>query len=82
MKKLTKIIFYLIILLLLFTPFTNVTAQSYNFEVTQYDVQAVIEEDGTLTLFYEMHFRNGTGAHPIDFVDLGLPNTSYSLQNI
>lgn len=82
MKKLTKIIFYLIILLLFFTPFTNTTAQSYNFEVTQYDVQAVIEEDGTLTLFYEMHFRNGTGAHPIDFVDLGLPNTSYSLQNI
>jgi hypothetical protein len=82
MKKLTKIIFYLIILLLFFTPFTNTTAQSYNFEVTQYDVQAVIEEDGTLTLFYEMHFKNGIGAHPIDFVDLGLPNSSYSLENI
>ena len=61
MKKLTKIIFYLIILLLFFTPFTNTTAQSYNFEVTQYDVQAVIEEDGTLTLFYEMPLEMGLG---------------------
>ncbi len=82
MKKIRKLNLYLSFFLLFLIPFSNVAAQNYHFEITRYDVQAIIESDGSLTLYYEMDFKNGSGAHPIDFVDLGLPNRNYQLSNI
>lgn len=82
MKRKTTLLSIIILLLAFIIPLGQVFAQDYSFEVTRYDVQAIIEEDGSLTLLYEMDFKNGTGAHAIDFVDLGLPYADYSLDEL
>jgi len=82
MNKKHTIISLITVLMLIILPLSSVYAQSYRFKVTRYDVQAVIEADGTLTLFYEMDFENDPNGHAIDFVDLGMPNDNYQLSNI
>src|SRR5512136_3125614 len=57
-------------------------AQHYSFQLTQETVHAYWQSDGTLSLDYVFVFANDRGASPIDFVDVGLPNASYSLQKI
>jgi hypothetical protein len=57
-------------------------AQDYYFSVLSERVDVYWESDGSLTLDYEYVFRNGDGAHPIDVVDLGLPNENYNPGNI
>lgn len=76
-------IFLLAVLLfgLFFFP-TSVEAQNYQFEVTVMEVEAYIEEDGTLSLWYLIEFQNRAGASPIDFVDIGMPSSDYSLNAI
>jgi hypothetical protein len=71
-------------LLLLFAalPATAVNAQNYRFTLPQYEVEAYLEADGSLTLYYYMVFQNDASASPIDFVDLALPYGDYSLKNI
>ncbi len=64
-------------------PASAVLAQSdYYFSVPRERVDASWESDGTLTLDYEIVFQNGDSAHPIDVVDLGLPNENYNPSNI
>ena len=46
------------------------------------EVEAYIEEDGTLSLWYLIVFENRTNADPIDFVDIGMPSSAYSLSAI
>lgn len=82
MKKKTSLLFFIAMLFLFLSTFSNVNAQDYRFELTRYDVQAVIEEDGSLTVFYEMDFKNANGAPPIDVVDLGLPSQGYELNKV
>ena len=82
MNKKITIISLITVLMLIILPLSGVYAQSYRFKVARYDVQAVIEADGTLTLFYEMDFENDPNGHAIDFVDLGLPNDNYQLSDI
>jgi hypothetical protein len=38
--------------------------------------------DGTSSIDYQMVFTNNPQASPIDFVDVGVPNDSYSLSNV
>jgi hypothetical protein len=57
-------------------------AQNYSFQVTQETVNAYWESDGSLSLDYVFVFANSSGASPIDFVDVGLPNNSYDLGQI
>lgn len=59
-----------------------VYAQDYRFTLPQYEVEAYIEADGTVTLYYYMVFDNAPGAHIIDFIDLGLPNRQVNLNRI
>jgi hypothetical protein len=59
----------------------SVFAQTYAFQVDREVVHAYWEIDGTLSLGYEIGFTNETYADPIDFVDIGMPNSSYSLSN-
>ncbi len=82
MKRNLTYLSIIVLLIAFFIPIGQAFAQDYRFEVTRYDVQAIIEEDGSLTLLYEMDFKNATGAHAIDFVDLGLPYADYSLDNL
>lgn len=81
MKNLKLYLYILLLVGLLITP-TAVSAQSYAFEVTVMEVEAYIEEDGTLSLYYLIEFQNRPGAKAIDFVDVGMPSSSYSLNVI
>jgi hypothetical protein len=71
---------FLLLSLLLFPGI--VQAQNYYFAVEQETVDVYIESDGTMTLDYELVFYNEPGSHPIDFVDLGLPNNNFNVNNI
>jgi hypothetical protein len=81
MKKLCYLSILLVFVIAIFAPAT-VQAQTYRFEVTEYEVEAYIEADGSLTLYYVMVFSNDPNADPIDFIDLGLPNGDYTYNNI
>lgn len=81
MNKLKRV-FLLLTLLLLLIPIGSAQAQDYRFSLTAYEVEAYLEADGTLTLYYYMAFQNDPSGHPIDFVDLGLPTTQYKLSDI
>jgi len=81
MNKL-KHVFLLITILLLLIPLGSAQAQDYRFSLTAYEVEAYLEADGTLTLYYYMAFQNDPSGHAIDFVDLGLPTTQYKLSDI
>ncbi|MEA4812933.1 MAG: DUF2207 domain-containing protein [Anaerolineaceae bacterium] len=60
---------------------TPVSAQTYRFTLPIYEVEAYLEKDGSLTLHYIMTFENDASASPIDFVDVAMPNASYSFSN-
>jgi len=61
---------------------TSALAQDYYFAVEQETVHVYWNENGTLSLDYTFVFGNQPGAHPIDFVDIGLPNNSYEFGSI
>lgn len=67
---------FLVVILLLVVPGTAL-AQSYFFQVEEMTVDVFWEDDGSLDLIYEFVFVNQAGAHPIEFVDVGLPNYNY-----
>lgn len=81
MKKF-KIFLLTLIFVGLFALPLPASAQDYRFEMTAMEVEVYIEEDGTLSLWYLFEFQNRTGASPIDFVDVGMPTSAYSLNNI
>ncbi len=81
MKKLRNLLLIGVILGLFALP-AAVSAQDYRFEVTAQEVEVYIEENGTLSIWYLIEFKNQNGAAPIDFVDIGMPTSSYSLNAI
>ncbi len=78
-KRFLLVAFGLLLVLLAILPATPSNAQTYRFSLPTYEVEAYIEEDGSLTLRYYMVFLNDPSASPIDFVDLGLPYANYNL---
>jgi hypothetical protein len=60
----------------------SVWAQSYSFQVPQETVNVYWESDGTESIDYVIVFANDQGASPIDFVDVAVPNSAYSLSNV
>ena len=78
-KRFLLVAFGLMLVLLAILPATPSNAQTYRFSLPTYEVEAYIEEDGSLTLRYYMVFLNDPSASPIDFVDLGLPYANYNL---
>ena len=81
MKKTRNLILLLVLVAALIFP-AAVSAQTYRFTVSEYEVEAYLEKDGSLTLRYYMVFDNDPSADPIDFIDLGLPIAQYSIKNI
>ena len=57
-------------------------AQTYRFSVPKEIVHAYWNEDGTLSLHYEIWFSNSPSADPIDFVDIGVPTQYYDLNAV
>ncbi|MDH3943784.1 MAG: hypothetical protein OEV06_06825 [Anaerolineae bacterium] len=78
-SKIARIFLTVFALLLIASP---AFAQVYSFSLDREIVHVYWEEDGTLSLFYEMTFTNSDFADPIDFVDVGIPTSSFSLSNI
>lgn len=54
-------------------------AQDYGFTLPRNTSWLVITPSGQADLYYELTFVCDPGAHPIDIVDIGLPNGSYQL---
>lgn len=78
-KRLVSIIF---LLLMLGGSFSAAYAQDYRFEVQSTQVNFFISSDGLAYIEYFFNFNNDPSGHPIDFVDVGMPNTNYSLSDI
>ncbi|MBN1178784.1 MAG: hypothetical protein JXD18_06210 [Anaerolineae bacterium] len=57
-------------------------AQSYGFSLDQAIVDVWLNPNGTVSLEYWLTFTCDPGAHPIDVVDLGLPNSNFSYTDI
>jgi hypothetical protein len=57
-------------------------AQSYYFRVDELTADVYINEDGGVSLQYDMLFTNAPGAHEIDFVDVGMPTGDFSMSGI
>ena len=72
----------MLVLIFAFSMATSVLAQSYSFSLDKEVVNVYWNSDGTLSLDYVFTFTNQPGAHAIDFVDVGLPNTSYVYNTI
>lgn len=81
MKK-TRWIGLLLTVFLLSVVITPVFAQDYLFAVPEATVEVFVNSDGTATIEYYYLFQNQPGAHPIDYVDIGLPNSNYNLSNV
>jgi hypothetical protein len=59
-----------------------VKAQTYRFTIPVYEVETYLEKNGSLTLKYIMTFVNDPSADKLDFVDVGMPAASYSLDKV
>lgn len=54
-------------------------AQDYSFSLPRHTSWLVLNSAGQADLYYELTFICEPGAHPIDIVDIGMPNGSYQL---
>ncbi len=72
----------LVVLVLLFSLTSSVFAQSYSFSLDKEEVHVYWNDDGSMSLDYTFYFTNNPGAHVIDFVDVGLPNSNYRFSSI
>ena len=54
-------------------------AQDLRFTLDENRVNLYLESDGTVLIVYDMTFTCDLGADPITDVDIGMPNSSYSL---
>ncbi|MDD2522148.1 MAG: hypothetical protein PHW11_04950 [Anaerolineaceae bacterium] len=81
-KRFLLVALGLLLALIAILPANPTHAQTYRFTLPTYEVEAYIEEDGSVTLIYIMVFENDPSASPIDFVDLALPYANYDLREI
>jgi len=80
MKKRVLVIFLLV--LLTFSLPGIALAQTYSFSLEQDTVNVYWNADGTVSIDYVFVFNNDPGASPIDFVDVGLPNSDFEDSSI
>ncbi len=73
----------ILIALLTFGITSGARAQSdYSFSLDKEVVQVFWNSDGTEALDYTLTFTNDSGAHPIDYVDMGMPNGNFDLGSV
>lgn len=82
MIKIFKVFSILLILLMLVGNTSTVYAQEYYFAVETQTMGVFVNEDGSLSIEYTFDLVNQPGAHPIDIIDVGLPNNNYVLSSI
>jgi len=57
-------------------------AQDYYFSLDKMTVDVYWNADGTSSLDYYLTFTNQPGGHPIEFVDVGMPNSNFDFNSI
>jgi hypothetical protein len=72
----------LLIFVVLAGSVTPVHAQDYRFQVPEESAVVTINTDGSISIDYSITFNNDSGAHAIDVVDIGMPNSDYVLKSI
>jgi hypothetical protein len=77
-----RIFYILLILTLLLLISSPARAQSYSFQVPSLTIDVYWNSDGSVSMDYTYVFANNPSGHIIDYVDLGLPNSNYSDNNI
>jgi len=80
-KRFTLLALLTTLFALLCLPFTSY-AQDYSFSMDQEVVDVWVNQDGSVSLEYWFVFTCDPGAHPIDAVDVGMPNSDYRLSDI
>ena len=78
-KKIFSLLIVLFLLALIASP---VFAQNYSFQVSREVVTFTVNPDGTASIDYTWDFTNNGGAHVIDYVDVGTPNSNYDLGSV
>jgi hypothetical protein len=73
--------FFIVFLLLISIPLenNNVKAQDYSFQTLKEYCSVYIEKDGSVHIKYEFEFIDELGT--LDGVDIGMPNSFYSLES-
>ncbi|HEX7432246.1 MAG TPA: hypothetical protein VF326_01205 [Anaerolineaceae bacterium] len=71
-----------IVMLLLTFTVNNVSAADYYFAVDRLVANVYFNNQGIMSVDYVYDFANQTSGAPIDFVDIGLPTTSYDLSSV
>ena len=78
-----RLITSLLLTAVLFVFTTSAAAQSsYSFSLDREVVQASWNANGTLALDYMLTFSNDSSGHPIDFVDMGMPNGNFDMSTV
>ena len=77
-----RLLSLLIAIVLLISLGGTASAQTYLFEVERAEAAIYIESDGSATVEYTYTFVNDPSADPMEYVDIGMPNTYYYLSNI
>lgn len=80
MKK--RLLTILLVTLLALCNTTNAYAQDYYFSMDRMVVDVYWNSDGTMSLDYLLTFTNQPNGHPIEFVDVGMPVTSFDFNSI
>ena len=79
LRRIITITLVILVAALLVVP---VAAQDYFFSLDKMDVDVFWNSDGTMALDYLLTFTNQPGGHPIEFVDVGMPNTNFDFNTI
>ncbi len=80
MKKIRCIL--IITLALLLVVSTSAQAQTYYFSLDRLNADVYLNSDGTASILYTFAFTNNPAASPIDFVDVGMPNSNFSMDGV
>ncbi len=72
------LISFFILFIAVALPASALAQSSYLFGVPKESVDVYWNADGTEALEYTFIFTNQPGAHPIDYVDVGVPNGNFS----
>lgn len=72
-----KLLFLTVVFLAVFSLVGSASAQSYSFRMDRQIVDVFWNEDGTASINYLFFFSNEPYGAPIEYVDVGLPNTNF-----
>ncbi|MBI2758109.1 MAG: hypothetical protein HYX49_05475 [Chloroflexi bacterium] len=73
---------FVALLFALSIPASALAQQNYLFSVDKELVDVYWNADGSESIEYTFVFTNQPGAYPIDFVDVGMPNSNYDMSTV